>query len=141
MADKNVREFDEETLQEGKLVIGLQMGSNMGASQSGMTPYGQGRQIHDPKIPTSPTLFNNGMESQFDFDMEPQFENGGELYPGDNHPGDDGYHLGDNHPGDDHLGDSALNGGMPTYEADTMQFQDENNDNDIQYNEDEVTVA
>lgn len=32
------------------MVIGLQMGSNMGASQSGMTPYGQSRQIYDPKI-------------------------------------------------------------------------------------------
>ncbi len=45
-----MREFDEEVLQEGNLVIGLQMGSNMGASQSGMTPYGQGRQIYDSKI-------------------------------------------------------------------------------------------
>ena len=40
------REFSDEQLQEGKNVIGLQMGSNRGASQSGMTAYGQTRQIH-----------------------------------------------------------------------------------------------
>ena len=50
ISDKNIREFDEETLREGKLVIGLQMGSNMGATQSGMTPYGLSRQIYDPKV-------------------------------------------------------------------------------------------
>ena len=50
ISDKNIREFDEETLREGKLVIGLQMGSNMGATQSGMTPYGLSRQIYDPKL-------------------------------------------------------------------------------------------
>ena len=42
-ADK--REFSEEQLQAGKSVIGLQMGSNKGASQAGATPYGLGRQI------------------------------------------------------------------------------------------------
>lgn len=39
--------FSQEKLAEGKSVIGLQMGSNQGASQSGMTPYGLGRQIHN----------------------------------------------------------------------------------------------
>uniref|UniRef100_A0A1X7SD78 Calponin-homology (CH) domain-containing protein n=1 Tax=Amphimedon queenslandica TaxID=400682 RepID=A0A1X7SD78_AMPQE len=39
-AMKNERVFDEATMQEGKTVIGLQMGGNRGASQSGMTPYG-----------------------------------------------------------------------------------------------------
>lgn len=29
----------------GKTVIGLQSGSNLGASQRGMTPYGAARQI------------------------------------------------------------------------------------------------
>jgi hypothetical protein len=48
-ADKNVRDFDDEVIQEGNRVIGLQMGYNLGASQSGMTPYGQPRQIYDPK--------------------------------------------------------------------------------------------
>ncbi len=46
-SQKNERVFSEEQLQEGKKVIGLQMGSNKGASQSGMS-YGKGRQIHDP---------------------------------------------------------------------------------------------
>lgn len=40
------RTFTEDTLQDGKKVIGLQMGSNRGASQAGMTPYGMSRQIH-----------------------------------------------------------------------------------------------
>ena len=40
------RQFTEEQLQEGKKVIGLQMGSNRGATQAGMTAYGTGRQIH-----------------------------------------------------------------------------------------------
>ena len=45
-ATANVREFDEETLQAGKGIIGLQMGTNRGASQAGSTPSGLGRQIH-----------------------------------------------------------------------------------------------
>ena len=40
------REFSDEKLKDGKNVIGLQMGSNRGASQAGMTPYGASRQIH-----------------------------------------------------------------------------------------------
>jgi len=43
---QNVRQFDEETLKQGKAVIGLQMGTNKGASQAGMTAYGAQRQIH-----------------------------------------------------------------------------------------------
>lgn len=42
----NKRTFNEETLQAGKGVIGLQMGTNRGASQAGMTPAGLGRQVH-----------------------------------------------------------------------------------------------
>ena len=45
MASENKREFDESTLKAGKSVIGLQYGSNKGASQAGMTAYGTGRQI------------------------------------------------------------------------------------------------
>lgn len=44
-AQENRREFTEEQLQEGRNVIGLQMGTNRGASQAGMTGYGQPRQI------------------------------------------------------------------------------------------------
>lgn len=44
-AQENKREFSEEQLTEGKNVIGLQMGTNRGASQAGMTGYGRPRQI------------------------------------------------------------------------------------------------
>ena len=44
MADKNVRQFSEEQKQAGSAVIGLQMGSNKGANQSGMT-FGQTRHM------------------------------------------------------------------------------------------------
>ncbi|KAK3509228.1 hypothetical protein QTP70_025591 [Hemibagrus guttatus] len=44
-AQENKREFSDEQLKEGKSVIGLQMGSNRGASQAGMTGYGLPRQI------------------------------------------------------------------------------------------------
>lgn len=44
-AQENKREFTEEQLVEGKSIIGLQMGTNKGASQAGMTGYGRPRQI------------------------------------------------------------------------------------------------
>lgn len=44
------REFSEEQLREGQKVIGLQMGSNKGASQAGATPYGLGRQIEKTNL-------------------------------------------------------------------------------------------
>uniref|UniRef100_H3BAP6 Transgelin n=1 Tax=Latimeria chalumnae TaxID=7897 RepID=H3BAP6_LATCH len=44
-AQENRREFSDEQLQQGKSVIGLQMGSNKGASQAGMA-FGKTRQIH-----------------------------------------------------------------------------------------------
>ena len=44
-ATESKREFTEDQLREGQNVIGLQMGSNKGATQSGQTPYGLGRQI------------------------------------------------------------------------------------------------
>ncbi|CAJ1064191.1 transgelin-like [Xyrichtys novacula] len=47
-AQENRREFTEEQLKEGQSVIGLQMGTNKGASQAGMTGYGQQRQILNP---------------------------------------------------------------------------------------------
>lgn len=43
-AQEHKREFTESQLKEGKNVIGLQMGSNKGASQAGMS-YGRPRQI------------------------------------------------------------------------------------------------
>jgi len=45
MATQNKREFDDATMKAGQSVIGLQYGSNKGASQAGMTSYGTGRQI------------------------------------------------------------------------------------------------
>jgi hypothetical protein len=42
----NKRQFDEDQLKAGKGIIGLQMGTNRGASQAGSTPAGLGRQIH-----------------------------------------------------------------------------------------------
>ncbi|KAL5486491.1 hypothetical protein EMCRGX_G018979 [Ephydatia muelleri] len=41
-------EIDEQRIREGRNVIGLQMGTNKGASQAGMTPYGHQRQINAP---------------------------------------------------------------------------------------------
>lgn len=45
-ATENVREFTQEQLDEGKNVIGLQMGSNKGASQAGQN-FGKTRAIID----------------------------------------------------------------------------------------------
>ena len=45
IASENKRAFDEGVLKAGQTVIGLQYGSNKGASQAGMTPYGASRQI------------------------------------------------------------------------------------------------
>ena len=44
-ASENKREFDEATMKAGQSMIGLQYGTNKGASQAGMTPYGASRQI------------------------------------------------------------------------------------------------
>lgn len=43
-AQENKRDFSEDQMKAGKNVIGLQMGSNKGASQEGMS-YGRPRQI------------------------------------------------------------------------------------------------
>lgn len=54
-ADKQERSFDQEVLKAGQCVIGLQMGTNKCASQSGMSAYGTRRHLYDPRaqIPTS----------------------------------------------------------------------------------------
>ncbi|KAG8569378.1 hypothetical protein GDO81_014388 [Engystomops pustulosus] len=44
-AQEHKRDFSDDKLKQGKHVIGLQMGSNQGASQAGMTGYGRPRQI------------------------------------------------------------------------------------------------
>lgn len=43
-AQEHKREFTDSQLKEGKNIIGLQMGTNKGASQAGMS-YGRPRQI------------------------------------------------------------------------------------------------
>ncbi|XP_051538211.1 transgelin-3-like [Myxocyprinus asiaticus] len=48
-SQENKRDFSEEQLKEGQSVIGLQMGTNKGASQTGMTGYGRPRQILNNK--------------------------------------------------------------------------------------------
>ncbi|XP_008425795.1 transgelin-like [Poecilia reticulata] len=47
-SQENKRDFSEDQLNEGRNVIGLQMGTNRGASQAGMTGYGRPRQIINP---------------------------------------------------------------------------------------------
>ncbi|KAL8184371.1 UNVERIFIED_CONTAM: Transgelin-2 [Gekko kuhli] len=44
-SQENRRAFSDDKLKEGQSVIGLQMGTNRGASQAGMTGYGMPRQI------------------------------------------------------------------------------------------------
>ncbi|XP_072833915.2 calponin-2 [Pogona vitticeps] len=48
-AEKQERSFDDAKLKAGQCVIGLQMGTNKCASQSGMTAYGTRRHLYDPK--------------------------------------------------------------------------------------------
>jgi len=50
VAQENKREFDDSVLKAGQSVIGLQYGSNKGASQAGMTAYGTGRQIRPDEL-------------------------------------------------------------------------------------------
>merc|ERR1712001_15766 len=45
VASENKRNFDDDVLKAGQSMIGLQYGTNKGASQAGMTPYGASRQI------------------------------------------------------------------------------------------------
>jgi len=49
VASQNKRNFSDEKLREGQGIIGLQMGTNKCASQEGMNPYGQSRQIYDAR--------------------------------------------------------------------------------------------
>lgn len=48
-AEQNPRNFSPETLNAGQSVIGLQMGSNKGASQAGMS-FGRSRSINEHGI-------------------------------------------------------------------------------------------
>uniref|UniRef100_A0A2K5SAJ1 Calponin H2, smooth muscle n=1 Tax=Cebus imitator TaxID=2715852 RepID=A0A2K5SAJ1_CEBIM len=48
-SEKKERNFDDATVKAGQCVIGLQMGTNECASQSGRTTYGTRRHLYDPK--------------------------------------------------------------------------------------------
>nr|XP_060640909.1 calponin-2 [Anolis sagrei ordinatus] len=48
-SERQERSFDDAKLKAGHCVIGLQMGTNKCASQSGMTAYGTRRHLYDPK--------------------------------------------------------------------------------------------
>ncbi|XP_029970051.1 calponin-2 [Salarias fasciatus] len=58
-AEKQERMFDEEKLKGGQCVIGLQMGTNKCASQSGMSAYGTRRLLYDPKAPVQVPMDNS----------------------------------------------------------------------------------
>jgi len=56
VSSENKRNFDDDVLKAGHSIIGLQYGSNKGASQAGMTAYGASRQIRpeDSRKPSQP---------------------------------------------------------------------------------------
>jgi len=56
VSSENKRNFDDDVLKAGQSIIGLQYGSNKGASQAGMTAYGASRQIRpeDSRKPSQP---------------------------------------------------------------------------------------
>jgi len=51
VADENKRLFSQDQLMESQRIIGLQYGTNKGASQAGMTAYGTTRQILPDALP------------------------------------------------------------------------------------------
>lgn len=54
------KDWSDEQLKAGQNIIGLQMGSNKGASAAGLTPYGLGRQIDKTnlKVQASRTILS-----------------------------------------------------------------------------------
>ncbi|XP_074544432.1 calponin-2 [Halichoeres trimaculatus] len=63
-ADKVERMFDEEKMKAGQCVIGLQMGTNKCATQTGMNPYGMRRHLYDPKAGIEPPRDNTTISLQ-----------------------------------------------------------------------------
>ncbi|KAF7237121.1 Calponin-2 [Varanus komodoensis] len=61
---KQKRSFDDATLKAGQCVIGLQMGTNKCASQSGMTAYGTRRHLYDPKNQILPPMDHSTISLQ-----------------------------------------------------------------------------
>lgn len=63
-AEKQQRNFDDNTKKAGQCVIGLQMGTNKCASQSGMTAYGTRRHLYDPKHNILPPMDHSTISLQ-----------------------------------------------------------------------------
>ncbi|KAL7992903.1 hypothetical protein Chor_017159, partial [Crotalus horridus] len=63
-SEKQERAFDDEKLKAGHCVIGLQMGTNKCASQSGMTAYGTRRHLYDPKNQILPPMDHSTISLQ-----------------------------------------------------------------------------
>uniref|UniRef100_A0A8D0GFA1 Calponin n=1 Tax=Sphenodon punctatus TaxID=8508 RepID=A0A8D0GFA1_SPHPU len=63
-SEKQHRNFDEAKMKAGQCVIGLQMGTNKCASQSGMTAYGTRRHLYDPKNQILPPMDHSTISLQ-----------------------------------------------------------------------------
>ncbi|XP_060088851.1 calponin-2 [Heteronotia binoei] len=63
-SEKQQRSFDDTKLKAGQCVIGLQMGTNKCASQSGMTAYGTRRHLYDPKNQILPPMDHSTISLQ-----------------------------------------------------------------------------
>ncbi|XP_077716894.1 calponin-2 [Canis aureus] len=63
-SEKQERNFDDATMKAGHCVIGLQMGTNKCASQSGMTAYGTRRHLYDPKNHILPPMDHSTISLQ-----------------------------------------------------------------------------
>ncbi|NXV05895.1 CNN2 protein, partial [Cettia cetti] len=63
-SEKQQRNFDEAKMKAGQCVIGLQMGTNKCASQSGMTAYGTRRHLYDPKNQILPPMDHSTISLQ-----------------------------------------------------------------------------
>ncbi|XP_048783581.1 calponin-2 isoform X2 [Lagopus muta] len=63
-SERQQRNFDEAKMKAGQCVIGLQMGTNKCASQSGMTAYGTRRHLYDPKNQILPPMDHSTISLQ-----------------------------------------------------------------------------
>nr|XP_054099409.1 calponin-2-like [Callithrix jacchus] len=63
-SEKQEWNFDDATMKAGQCVIGLQMGTNKCASQSGMTAYGTRRHLYDPKNHILPPMDHSTISLQ-----------------------------------------------------------------------------
>ncbi|XP_067415199.1 calponin-2 [Emydura macquarii macquarii] len=63
-SEKQHRNFDDAKMKAGQCVIGLQMGTNKCASQSGMTAYGTRRHLYDPKNQILPPMDHSTISLQ-----------------------------------------------------------------------------